>query len=143
MKKQNKKIKMLDLLIKNWTLRVWLFFISFARFQILICELQSIWRKLLVLSWLYLNTIVFNLSSPYFFVKLLNSQFFNSILKCFGKHLVCIYKLDLINISLIKCLLTNCSTMDWKIAFVSRCARICSTIDWKIDFVSQCAKVFP
>ena len=28
-------------------------FILFARFQISICELQSIWRKLLVLSWLY------------------------------------------------------------------------------------------
>ena len=30
-----------------------LFFMWFARFQILICETQSIWRKLLVLSWLY------------------------------------------------------------------------------------------
>ena len=30
-------------------------FMWFARFQILICELQSIWRKLLVLSWLYSN----------------------------------------------------------------------------------------
>ena len=29
------------------------FFMSFARFQILISEPQSIWRKLLVLSWLY------------------------------------------------------------------------------------------
>ena len=29
------------------------FIMWFARFQILICELQSIWRKLLVLSWLY------------------------------------------------------------------------------------------
>ena len=28
------------------------FFVGFARFQILICELQSIWCKLLVLSWL-------------------------------------------------------------------------------------------
>ena len=36
-----------------------MFFVSFfsmwfARFQILICKPQSIWRKLLVLSWLYL-----------------------------------------------------------------------------------------
>ena len=30
-----------------------LFFMWFARFQILICEPQSIWRKILVLSWLY------------------------------------------------------------------------------------------
>ena len=30
-----------------------LFFMWFARFQISICEPQSIWRKLLVLSWLY------------------------------------------------------------------------------------------
>ena len=29
------------------------FFVWFARFQILICEPQSIWRKVLVLSWLY------------------------------------------------------------------------------------------
>jgi hypothetical protein len=29
------------------------FFVWFARFQILVSELKSIWRKLLVLSWLY------------------------------------------------------------------------------------------
>ena len=49
--------KMLDLLIKNWKLRVWCsllhFFMWFATFQILICELQIIWHTLLVLSWLY------------------------------------------------------------------------------------------
>ena len=44
--------------MKKWILRVWcsfffIFFIWFARFQILICEPQSIFRKLLVLSWLY------------------------------------------------------------------------------------------
>ena len=33
------------------------FFIWFARFQILICKLQSIWRKLLVLSWLQICSI--------------------------------------------------------------------------------------
>ena len=53
MKKQNKK----HLLMKNWKLRVWCFlfhfFMRFAWFQILICEPQSIWRKLLALSWLY------------------------------------------------------------------------------------------
>ena len=57
LKKQNKNIKMLDLLMKNWKLRVWCslfhFFMWFTIFQILICELQSIWCKLLVLSWLY------------------------------------------------------------------------------------------
>ena len=30
------------------------FFVWFARFQILICEPQSIWHKFLVLSWLYI-----------------------------------------------------------------------------------------
>ena len=48
---------MLDLLTKNWKLRVWCslfhFFKWFARFQILIRETKSIRRKLLVLSWLY------------------------------------------------------------------------------------------
>ena len=33
------------------------FFMWFARFQILICEPQSIWRKLLVPSWLYLSSL--------------------------------------------------------------------------------------
>ena len=55
MRKQNKK--MLNLLVKNWKLRVWCsllhFFLWFARFQNLICEPQSIWRKVLVLSLLY------------------------------------------------------------------------------------------
>ena len=41
----------------NWKLRVWcsffIFFMWFVWFQILICEPQSIFRKLLVLSWLY------------------------------------------------------------------------------------------
>ena len=32
------------------------FFMWFARFQILISEPQSIWRKLLVMSWLYIQT---------------------------------------------------------------------------------------
>ena len=46
-----KSIKMLDLLIKNSKLRVLclIFYIWIARFQILTCELQSVWRKLLVL----------------------------------------------------------------------------------------------
>ena len=48
---------MLGLLMKNWKLRVWcslfLFFMWFARFQILIFEPQSIRHKLLLLSWLY------------------------------------------------------------------------------------------
>ena len=56
-KNKTKSIKMLDLLMKNWKLRVWCFlfhfFMRFAWFQILICEPQSIWRKLLALSWLY------------------------------------------------------------------------------------------
>ena len=42
---------------ENWKLRVWYslfhFFMWFARFQILVFEPKSIWRKLLVLSWLY------------------------------------------------------------------------------------------
>ena len=56
-KTKTKNIKMLDLLMKKWKLWVWcflfIFFMWFARFQILICEPQSIWRKLLVVSWLY------------------------------------------------------------------------------------------
>ena len=54
-KKQKKTIKMLNLLVKNWKLRVWcyIFFMWFARFQILVCESQSIWRNVLVLCWLY------------------------------------------------------------------------------------------
>ena len=59
-KTKTKNIKMLDLLMKNWKLIVWCslfhFFTWSERFQILICEPQSIWRKLLVLSWLYLST---------------------------------------------------------------------------------------
>ena len=55
-KNKTKNIKLLDLLTKNWKLRVWsslfYFFLWFARFQILICEPQSIWRKSPVLSWL-------------------------------------------------------------------------------------------
>ena len=35
---------------------LWVFFMWYARFKILICEPQSIWRKLFVLSWLY-NTV--------------------------------------------------------------------------------------
>ena len=57
MKNKTKSTKMLGLLMKNWKLRVWcslfLFFMWFARFQILIFEPQSIRHKLLVLSWLY------------------------------------------------------------------------------------------
>ena len=55
-KNKTKSIKMIDLLMKNWKIRVYsllyFFFMWFARFQILICVPQSIWRKLLVLSWL-------------------------------------------------------------------------------------------
>ena len=57
MKKRNKKLQNAKSLVKNWKLRVWcsLFhiFMWFARFQTLKCEPQSIWCKLLVLSWLY------------------------------------------------------------------------------------------
>ena len=70
-KNKTKNIKMLDLLVKNWKLRVWcslftFFFMWFARFQILICELQNIWRKLIVLSLLYhLNTHTAHLAALY------------------------------------------------------------------------------
>ena len=57
-KNKTKNIKMQDLLMKNWKLRVrcslFHFFTWFAKFQILICELQNILRKLLELSWLYI-----------------------------------------------------------------------------------------
>ena len=59
-KNKTKNIKMLDLLVKKWKQRVWCslfnFFMWFARFQILICEPQSIWHKLLVLSLLWNKT---------------------------------------------------------------------------------------
>ena len=59
MKKQNKKHQNAryigeELKTKSLMFFVSFFFIWFARFQILICEPQSILRKLLVLSWLYL-----------------------------------------------------------------------------------------
>ena len=43
----------------NWAFWCFLFcfFMWFALFQILLCEPQSIWRKLLVMSWLYDNSI--------------------------------------------------------------------------------------
>ena len=60
-KNKTKTIKMINLLVKNWKPSVWrsffIFFMQFARFQILKCKLQSIWRKLLVLSSLYLLDI--------------------------------------------------------------------------------------
>ena len=34
------------------------FLVWFARFQILICEPQSIWRELLLLSWLYVDEAI-------------------------------------------------------------------------------------
>ena len=58
---ETKDIKMLNLLVKNWKLSVccslFHFFMWFARFNILICEPQSIWCKLLVLSWLYTENL--------------------------------------------------------------------------------------
>ena len=62
MKKQNKNIKMLDLMIKNWKLRVWC---SLFHFFHEICKIsnfnmlpKSIWCKLLVMSWLYLTNVI-------------------------------------------------------------------------------------
>ena len=56
-KNRKNHIKTLDLFMKNWKLWVWCsllhFFVWFVRFQILICEPQSICLMLLVLSWLY------------------------------------------------------------------------------------------
>ena len=61
-KNKTKNIKILDLLLKNRKLTVWCSLFHFshviARFQVLISEPESIWRKLLVLSWLY-TTVVF------------------------------------------------------------------------------------
>ena len=58
MEKQNKKHQSARFIDKKLKTRVWCslfhFFMWFARFQILICEPQSIWRKLLVLSWIYI-----------------------------------------------------------------------------------------
>ena len=54
---ETKNIRLLVFSFWSINLAFWCFlfcsFMWFARFQILICEPQSIWRKVLVLSWLY------------------------------------------------------------------------------------------
>ena len=52
-KNETKNIRLLVFSLSSINFGVFCFFMWFARFQILICELQSIWHKLLVLSWLY------------------------------------------------------------------------------------------
>ena len=56
-KNETKNIRLLVLSFSLINLAFWCFlfcfFMWFARFQILISETQSIWHKLLVLSWLY------------------------------------------------------------------------------------------
>ena len=62
---------MLDLMVKpkHWGSDdlCFIFFVWFAKFQILLCEPQSIWHKLLALSWHY-KLIVWN--CPYWSVAL-------------------------------------------------------------------------
>ena len=57
-KHKNQNARFIDEKLKAQSLMFFVlsFFMWFARFQILICEPQSIWRKLLVLSWLYTVT---------------------------------------------------------------------------------------
>ena len=68
-KNKTKHIKMLDLLMKNWKLRLWcsVSFFHVIWIQIVTCELQSIWHKILELSWLWFvpNTIVFGQGSGF------------------------------------------------------------------------------
>ena len=52
-KTQTKNIRCLSSKIYHFDVFFVLFFIWFPRFQILICEPQSIWRSLFALSWLY------------------------------------------------------------------------------------------
>ena len=56
-KNETKNIRLLVFSFSSINLSFWCFlfrfFMWFARFQILICEPQSIWCKFLVLSWLY------------------------------------------------------------------------------------------
>ena len=58
---ETKNIRLLVFSFSSINLAFWCFlfcfFMWFARFQILICEPQSIWSKLLVLSWLYKNEV--------------------------------------------------------------------------------------
>ena len=58
-KNETKNIRLLVFSFSSINLGFWCFlfcfFMWFARFQILICEPLSIWRKFLVLSWLYRN----------------------------------------------------------------------------------------
>ena len=73
-KNKAKNIKMLNLLVKNWKLRVWCsLFLWFDMFQILLCKPKSIWRKLLVLSWLWLL----------FFSSRVNQSWFLNLKKMF------------------------------------------------------------
>ena len=65
-KNETKNIRLLVFSFSSIDLAFWCFlfcfFMWFARFQILICEPQSIWRKLLVLSWLYPMMVLHNRS---------------------------------------------------------------------------------
>ena len=63
-KNKTKNIRLLVFSFSSINLAFWcflffFFFMWFARFHILICETQSIWCKLLVLSYLYLWYILF------------------------------------------------------------------------------------
>ena len=49
------------------------FFLWFVRFQILICELRSIWRKILVLSLLYIRLLLKYLSRPIILLRSISS----------------------------------------------------------------------
>ena len=111
MKKIKKELRTLSfqLYLVFWCL-LSCFFMWFARFQILICESQSIWRKLLVVSWLYCRVLLsFKISSS-FFSKLQwleNSLLLQSIWKqelsipevlfanynthCYAVEMVCLY----------------------------------------------------
>ena len=51
------------------------FFMWFSRFQILICKPQSIWRKLLVLSWLYSEKNMKQIHISYIGPKFTNKLF--------------------------------------------------------------------
>ena len=80
-KNETKNIRLLVFSFSPIDLSFWCILFCFvmwiARFQILISEPQSIWRKLLVLSWLYIHTDISSIITNfiYFYFQVRNSRY--------------------------------------------------------------------
>ena len=103
-KNEAKNIRPLVFSFSPINLAFWYFFLCFfmwfARFQILISELQSIWHSILVLSWLYLESQILWLHAIFFvfhsnedkkfsFLVKLCKQFFCPIALCWTLWVNC------------------------------------------------------